>query len=69
MILGTILVKINTNNDEIAEMYKSKDYHASGILSWLKTTITCREYAGAYIMTLGIVDECRRMGLGTMLLN
>jgi ribosomal protein S18 acetylase RimI-like enzyme len=24
---------------------------------------------GAYIMTIGVVDECRRLGLGTQLLN
>jgi len=29
----------------------------------------CKEYLGAYIMTIGVVDECRRLGLGTMLLN
>lgn len=38
------------------------------MFGWLKSTLTCREYQAAYIMTIGVVDECRRMGLGTMLL-
>jgi len=50
-------------------MYKAKDFNGGGIFNWFKTTLTCREYQAAYIMTIGVVDECRRMGLGTMLLN
>eukprot|EP00347_Sterkiella_histriomuscorum_P021403 403334091 len=69
VILGTILVNIKNNNDEIVQMYQAKDYSNSGMFGWLRQTITCREYQAAYIMTLGVVDECRRMGLGSMLLN
>ncbi|CDW78806.1 n-alpha-acetyltransferase 60 [Stylonychia lemnae] len=69
VILGCALVKINSNNEDITEMYTAKDYYSGGIFNWFKTTLTCREYQAAYIMTIGVVDECRRMGLGTMLLR
>jgi ribosomal protein S18 acetylase RimI-like enzyme len=37
-------------------------------MAWFRN-IFCREYLGAYIMTIGVIDECRRLGLGTMLLD
>jgi ribosomal protein S18 acetylase RimI-like enzyme len=37
-------------------------------MAWFRN-LFCREYLGAYIMTIGVIDECRRLGLGTMLLE
>jgi ribosomal protein S18 acetylase RimI-like enzyme len=31
--------------------------------------MTCTEHVGAYIMTIGVVDECRRFGLGTKMID
>lgn len=63
------MAKINNTNEDLMNIYHAKDMNSGGILGWLSSTLTCREYLGAYIMTLGVVDECRRLGLGTMLLN
>jgi len=73
VILGTILIKIEIGGEDVVALYQHKDRTVGpGIgswLRWLKSVITCREYLGAYIMTIGVVDECRRLGLGTHLLN
>lgn len=62
------MVKVQGNQEDITEIYRAKDFDNSGIHGWI-SSIFCREYLGAYIMTIGVVDECRRMGLGTMLLE
>lgn len=68
IIIGTIMTKINMGSEELLDIYRSKDYNAGGIMSWF-SSMFCRNYEGAYIMTVGVVDECRRMGLGTKLLD
>jgi ribosomal protein S18 acetylase RimI-like enzyme len=41
-----------------------------GWLRWIKEKLSCRRnHVGAYIMTIGVVDECRRLGLGTKLID
>lgn len=69
VILGAILINIKTNNEDIIEMYQAIEAVNSGMFGWLRSTLSCREYQAAYIMTLGVVDECRRLGLGTKLLD
>lgn len=63
------MAKINNGNADVNDIYKAKEMNGGGLTGWLSATLTCREYIGAYIMTLGVVDECRRFGLGTKLLN
>ena len=61
------MTKIHFNNEAIRELYRAKEFETS-YLSWF-SSMFCRDYVGAYIMTLGVVDECRGMGLGSRLLN
>lgn len=68
LILGNIMTKIQRGKEEITEMYNAKDLNQGGIRAWFRN-LFCREYLGAYIMTVGIIDECRRLGLGSMLLD
>ncbi len=68
IIIGTAMTKVNMGNEELSEIYRAKDYNSGGLMSWF-SSMFCRNYEGAYIMTIGIVDECRRMGLGTKLLD
>ena len=44
VILGTIMVKINKSNEDVGDIYKAKDFSNGGITSWIKHTLTCREY-------------------------
>jgi ribosomal protein S18 acetylase RimI-like enzyme len=37
-------------------------------MAWFRN-LFCREYLGAYIMTIGVIDECRRLGLGSILVD
>ena len=73
VILGTIMIKIQIGGEDVIALYHHKDRtvgHGIGSwFRWLKSVVTCREYVGAYIMTIGVVDECRRLCLGTHLLN
>lgn len=68
VILGTIMTKVQQQEEEITDIYAAKNYEQSYV-TWFQSVLACREYQGAYIMTIGVVDECRRLGLGTKLLN
>ena len=63
IILGCILTKITRDNDDVNEIYRRKRNNR-GISRWFEMFM-CRQFQGAYIMTIGVVDECRRDGLGT----
>lgn len=69
--LGAILTKVRPNDPEAAEILQQRgqgNYLVSW-LSWIKRMVTCAPVPGAYIMTLGVVDECRRLGIGTKLID
>ena len=53
------------------QLEKEKDYMTQ-LMNFLSCSSISRdndERLGCYIMTLGVIDECRQMGLGTLLLN
>ena len=68
-LLGIILTRIQRGKEDINEIYYAKDVSSQGLLGFLGHTFLCRERVGAYIATIGIIDECRRLGLGSMLLS
>ena len=61
------MTKIVRGTEELTEIYRDKENSTSFLSRFF--AFLCREYFGAYIMTIGVVDECRRFGLGTKLLN
>ena len=69
VLLGIILTRIQRGKEDINEIYYAKDTSNGGILGFLGHMFLCRERVGAYIATIGVIDECRRIGLGSMLLN
>lgn len=64
------MTKVERETEEIVEIYRAKDMDNSflGIKSWFYSFF-CREHIGSYIMTVGVVDEYRRFGLGTKLVE
>lgn len=67
VILGTIMTKIDRDTDDINDAYRHKN-NENGWGS-IFNSFLCRQQQGAYIMTIGVIDECRRDGLGTKLLD
>jgi len=64
------MTKIERETNEISEIYRAKETNRTffGLGGWLYSFF-CREHIGSYIMTIGVVDECRRFGLGSKLLD
>lgn len=63
------MTKIQINSEGLRDLYRAKNFDEGSYTTWLSNLISCKDYVGAYIMTIGIVDECRRLGLGSRLLN
>lgn len=68
------MTKVQHGNDSVNEIVAAKDRAQIGAgfsswFKWLRSVVTCRQSIGAYIMTIGVVDECRRLGLGTKLIE
>lgn len=80
LILGTIISRIKTGNDDIQEIQKHIDavkLSQESYLTQFLSMISCKSMfdipsdntQGCYIMTLGVLDECRKLGIGTKLLK
>ncbi|TNV86426.1 hypothetical protein FGO68_gene2430 [Halteria grandinella] len=76
LMLGVILTKVQYHNDEVREIMNQRERDLNtdtglfGWLRWFKSIVSCRgDHVGAYIMTIGVIDECRRLGLGTQLIE
>ena len=72
IIIGAILSKVRPNDEVAGEISRERNRQTSFLrswASWLRSLITCAPVPGAYIMTLGVVDECRRLGIGTKLID
>ena len=59
---------------EISRDIESKTQSEESYITTLMNSLLCRsnhddEKEGLYIMTLGVIDECRKLGLGTQLLQ
>lgn len=81
MIVGAIISRIKVGNDDILAI----EDHWRHITTTDKTIIqqfiemvSCKDVfrnqalndvQGCYVMTLGVIDECRKFGLGTALLT
>ena len=73
LILGCLLMEMQPIS------YKFKDHSSNEILSKISNeitftddmncTLTFNDYLCGYIMTIGVVDECRRMKLGSTLIS
>ena len=79
--MGSIISKIKTDNDEVYAIQKHIDSIEMSKQSYFYqaiSTIMCKnifsgtsneDLCGCYIMTLGVIDECRKLGIGTKLLE
>ena len=73
IILGSIMVDFqnasekfkNHSSPEILEKISNE----ISFIDEMSCTLTFNDYICAYIMTIGVIDECRRMHLGTQLIN
>ena len=68
--------------EDIIEIYSHKQQQErmkESYLTYFMNAISCRtlniyggqfdDMEGCYIMTIGVIDECRKFGIGTLLLD
>lgn len=76
-MIGTIFSRIDRENRKSERLLARIDQPRWNRQSWLERSrefFSCKgliisERTSCYIMTVGVLDECRKMGLGTKLLN
>lgn len=81
-MLGSIISRIKVGNEELQDilLFEEDDrLWKTSYIQYYLSGIMCKnifggeeindESQGCYIMTLGIIDECRKIGLGSLLLE
>ncbi len=73
ILIGTILSKIKEESEHNQVIFNSVD-NQEQLSFWakLKSVFMCsrpQPRHGCYIMTIGVIDECRKLGIGTYLLK
>ena len=68
LMIGTIMTRIEQNKTIIVDMVYEKNIEEETLRDYFNSC-SCKPTYGAYIMTLGVVDEFRRFGLATKMLN
>jgi ribosomal protein S18 acetylase RimI-like enzyme len=81
IMLGSIISRVKVGNDDIICIQRRIDEIALSKQSYftqLVSSLICKnifggqseeDLNGMYIMTLGVIDECRQLGIGTKLLD
>ena len=54
----------HTSKDVVREICKNIDFNEE-VEAWIK----CQDYICSYIMTIGVLDECRQLGIGSRLIK
>lgn len=80
VILGSIISRVKEQKQDITEIHEHylRESQKQTMFQYLVSFISCKsmfqkqeilDIQGCYIMTLGVIDEVRKIGLGTMLLQ
>ena len=82
IILGALISQVKIGKDDIIEIHnhhQQLERMKESYLTYFMNAVSCRSFnmyygqfddiEGCYIMSLGVIDECRKFGIGTLLIE
>ncbi len=77
VLIGCVYSKVETENTRNESIIARTDEPRWNKQSWLDRTreffacgnLILSQRSACYIMTIGVIDECRKLGLGTQMIN